>query len=215
MKKKKKKKRSPHVCYVEELRRWVTLPELMQFHEKVILEMKTGPKLEEVSLLTQAVADFFEDEGGFVTPVPTERGWYLGLVTFLVNEGFKKEKIVLEMLKGDFLHHIQMGWRIYHKKHPKAVSRIEEEYVRTGEYIGDKGVRQRNKVFNHHPTAVLRWMGTDHWDFEEARTAMKNMGIEVSDTTIRIQLRAGKKGERGEPAKLTEQEMKMLYECID
>lgn len=54
------------------------------------------------------------------------------------------------------------------------------------------------------PTAVMRWMGTQNWTFAEAKVTFHNMGITVSDATIRAQLAAGKKGQRGAPAVISE-----------
>ncbi len=215
MKKKKKKKRSKYICYLEDLRRWVTAPELLAYHEQVIREIREGPIMEDIPLLTEAVFQFLEDEGGFVTPVAQERGWYLGLVTFLLGEGFKREKVVLEMMKGTFLFHIQKAWKIYRKKHPPRITKWEKDHISpTGEYIAEPIEKKRPKIFNHPTTAVIRWMGTDCWDFDEAKTALTEMGADVSDITIRIQLRAGKTGDRGPPAKLTDEEINTLYECL-
>jgi len=69
----------------------------------------------------------------------------------------------------------------------------------------------RVTLFEQSVTAVLRFMGLNDWVFDDARLALNTLGAsEISDTTIRIQLRAGKKGERGEPAKLTKSQIASL-----
>jgi cytoskeletal protein RodZ len=56
----------------------------------------------------------------------------------------------------------------------------------------------RVKIFGLAPTAILRWMGSKDWSAEDAATALHTLGAtNISDATIRIQLNAGKKGERG------------------
>jgi SPP1 gp7 family putative phage head morphogenesis protein len=58
-------------------------------------------------------------------------------------------------------------------------------------------------LWGHQPTAVLRWMGQDGWSAEDAQRAMQASGVEVSLPTIKTQLGAGRTGQRGDPAKLT------------
>lgn len=67
-------------------------------------------------------------------------------------------------------------------------------------------------VFGHAPTGVLRWMGTEGFTFKEARATLDSLGVEASDATIRAQLLAGKKGERGAPAPLTDEQKAKLQE---
>lgn len=71
----------------------------------------------------------------------------------------------------------------------------------------------RCDIFGHPVTAVLRWMGREGWEFEDALTAVVTMGAStISDVTIRLQLAAGRKGERGEPADITSAQAKILIE---
>ena len=78
----------------------------------------------------------------------------------------------------------------------------------------DNGPRKQVQIFGHSATAVLRWMGKNNWNAEDAGVAMTTMGAKyISDTTIRIQLRAGAKGERGEPAPITREQAKKLKEA--
>lgn len=80
----------------------------------------------------------------------------------------------------------------------------------------DKPARKvcRAEIFGYSVTAVLRWMGLNNWTFEDAGVACATLGAGgISDTTIRIQLAAGKKGERGEPAPLTKAQAKQLKQA--
>jgi hypothetical protein len=74
------------------------------------------------------------------------------------------------------------------------------------------GAKARTKVFGHPVTAVLRWMGKRNWSVEEAQKALKHFGAEAASSTCKIQLKAGKTGSRGEPAKLTRNQSKKLKE---
>jgi hypothetical protein len=72
-------------------------------------------------------------------------------------------------------------------------------------------VRRQYDVFGYPATAVIRWMGKNEWTFSESRAALNGLGnVEVSDATIRTQLRAGRKGERGPAAPLTDAEAQEL-----
>ncbi len=73
---------------------------------------------------------------------------------------------------------------------------------------GQKGGK-RYDLFGYPITACIRWMASQAWSFEEARSALKELGLEVSDSTIRAQLSGWKK--RGAPADLTEQQAEQLY----
>ena len=62
-------------------------------------------------------------------------------------------------------------------------------------------------------TAVLRWMGSDGWDYEEARDALATLKIFPSDNTIKNQLRDGgaKQHKYGDVPQLTDKQIKELY----
>lgn len=61
-------------------------------------------------------------------------------------------------------------------------------------------------------TAFVRWMGVNGMSFQSAQGVLQTLGIDLADSTIKIQLVAGKKGERGEPAQLTEEEEEKTFE---
>lgn len=75
------------------------------------------------------------------------------------------------------------------------------------------GKANRFTVFDHSATAVLRAMGKEGggWNAKGVLAAMEEKGASgLSLTTVRIQLLAGKKGQRGEPAPLTKKEIAEL-----
>lgn len=90
-------------------------------------------------------------------------------------------------------------------------SRFEEKVV--GEFDQPASVTtiKRSKLFGHPVTAVIRWMGAEDWDYDDAQKALLALNIEMSESTIRAQLRAGKLAERGEPAELTDEQERQLY----
>lgn len=68
----------------------------------------------------------------------------------------------------------------------------------------------RNILFGHATTAVIRWMGKQNWKFKDVRESLNRMGVQVAEATIRAQLLAGRKGQRGEPAELTAEQIATL-----
>lgn len=75
---------------------------------------------------------------------------------------------------------------------------------------GGSPVKSRYELFGVSVTAVVRALGKMGWDFDKTQAALKRVGAEAAEATVRIQLRAGVKGERGEPAKLTADQIKQL-----
>lgn len=73
----------------------------------------------------------------------------------------------------------------------------------------------RVNLFGHPVTAVIRWMGKHEWDFKQATRALVNLGSGCAEATVRAQLRAGKLGQRGDPAKLSEAEVKKLTDASE
>lgn len=65
--------------------------------------------------------------------------------------------------------------------------------------------RAKTSLLGFPVTAVFRWMGKQGWTAAEAIATAKKMGVECSDSTAKIQVRAGATGDmsRGEPADLT------------
>jgi len=78
---------------------------------------------------------------------------------------------------------------------------------------GDRGGK-RYELFGHAITGVLRAMGKAGWKFADARKALNVLGIECADATLHAQLRAGVKGERGDPAPLTAENFQALKDAL-
>lgn len=72
------------------------------------------------------------------------------------------------------------------------------------------GNGNRVDLFGHSVTSVVRWMGKSGWSFEAARKALDNLGASCADATLKIQLAAGAKGQRGDPAELSGAQQKEL-----
>ena len=72
--------------------------------------------------------------------------------------------------------------------------------------------KKRTKLFEQPVTAVIRWMGADGWGFEDTKAVLKHFGVDLADGTIRIQLKAGKNGERGAPASISPKQERELYQ---
>jgi hypothetical protein len=69
----------------------------------------------------------------------------------------------------------------------------------------------RAMVFGFSITAVLRWMGKEGWNFEDASVVCASVGAaKIADVTIRLQLKAGKDGLRGPAAPITAAQAKQL-----
>jgi hypothetical protein len=64
---------------------------------------------------------------------------------------------------------------------------------------------KRVKIFGHPTTAILRWMGSNEWGWQDAKRVLVLCGADVSDTTVKIQIRNGQRGgsDYGEVPELT------------
>jgi len=70
------------------------------------------------------------------------------------------------------------------------------------------------KLWGFPATAIIRWMGKEEFKFPEAKQVCATLNLDVADATIRAQLSAGKKGERGDPAKLNQTQIDKIKESI-
>lgn len=86
--------------------------------------------------------------------------------------------------------------------------------VKDGKVVHHGG-KAKETIFGFPMTAVIRWMGVDCWNYDQARTALSFLKIKIADTTIHAQLRAGRKGERGPPAELSPGQERELYDLIN
>jgi hypothetical protein len=123
-------------------------------------------------------------------------------------------------------HHVWMGvekppeiirmpgsWRAEaEEQKPKTTVKIKLDNKTGIEAAATEGEEKgrRYMIFEYNVTSVLRWMGKDGWTFKQARRTMDALGLPVADATLNAQLRAGVKGERGDPADLDEDEQAKL-----
>ena len=59
-------------------------------------------------------------------------------------------------------------------------------------------------------TGVVRWMGKQGWDAARACRVVAAFGVDLAVSTVKTQLGAGAKGERGGPAALTSEQIALL-----
>jgi hypothetical protein len=84
---------------------------------------------------------------------------------------------------------------------------------------GKKGGK-KYRIWGHPVTAVIRWMGSDAWTFDDVRLALKELGVpDVGDNTVKAQLIAGRKGGdcdgRGPAAELTGDQQNILNTMLE
>ncbi len=96
----------------------------------------------------------------------------------------------------------------------KGIAPRAEHYEPERQERNKGTVSKRASLFGQPVTAVIRWMGDDGWSFDQAYAALAKLKIPVADTTIKAQLRAGQRGERGDPAKLSATQEHELYALI-
>jgi hypothetical protein len=95
---------------------------------------------------------------------------------------------------------------------PALIRMLEKgRRVMEGEPIVETTLKEKGSkelVFGKYsPSAVLRWMGKNGFTPEDAARALKGLGVShIKEATIPIQVKAGAKGERAEPAHLTKEE---------
>lgn len=88
-----------------------------------------------------------------------------------------------------------------------------EQIKGKGGSAAPKGERTaaRTSLWGFAGTAVVRWLGKQGVAFEQTKAILARHGLaELSDSTVKIQLRAGQTGDRGEPAALSPAQAKEL-----
>ncbi len=98
----------------------------------------------------------------------------------------------------------------------KLVKRVEEISKERETRPASETTGTRGYIFGWSVTAVLRWMGKAKWSSKQARKVLNAHGCaDISDATISAQLPAGRKGLRGDPAKLTPEQAAQLEAARD
>ncbi len=89
---------------------------------------------------------------------------------------------------------------------------FEAEVMATpGLQNGTRKPSSTDKVFGHPVYRVIRWMGTQGWDKDRAGAALKRLGAEVSQGSVRRFLRMGRRGEAPNmEIQLTEEQITQL-----
>lgn len=78
-----------------------------------------------------------------------------------------------------------------------------------------KSPKKSRKMFGRPVTHIIRWMGAEGWDKDQAFQVLRSLDIEVAVGTVHAQLRGGVKGNRGEIPELTEDQIDQLYDLLD
>lgn len=89
------------------------------------------------------------------------------------------------------------------KVNPEPEFKDEPKAVKSSKTPRKAGHVERFKLYGASVTSVIRWMGVQGWSFDKAYKALCCKGCDnLADVTIRIQLAAGRKGQRGPAAEL-------------
>jgi len=96
----------------------------------------------------------------------------------------------------------------FQKRIPALVKEVKPDY-------DSRSAEKRKRIFGFPITSVVRWMGKEGWTLDEARIAIRTLNCDITDSTLRTQLTAGKNGKRGEPAKLSISETEELYSTLE
>jgi len=89
------------------------------------------------------------------------------------------------------------------EKESKAESKAETGGTSQDSKESGRGGHNRVKWFGFPATDVCRWFGAMGYKTKDCIEAAKKMGIDINESTIRNQVPAGKRGDRGQPAQLT------------
>lgn len=73
---------------------------------------------------------------------------------------------------------------------------------------------KRAKVFGFSSVSVIRWMGANGWDLDDAGTALLTItGQNPADATLRKQLKAGRDGHGGTIAPISDSQARRLKDA--
>lgn len=65
-------------------------------------------------------------------------------------------------------------------------------------------------IFGFSPTGVVRWCGKNGFSLDQVNKIVGHFSVNLSPSTLKIQFKAGQKGERGDPPVLTADQTKEL-----
>ncbi len=137
----------------------------------------------------------------------------------------RSSAIQAEALRRERMAEIRNRLEEYNDSIRRPYGRQSERYplenppIDKPEYQSDRkkeplGRGKRQTLEGFPITASLRTLGKEGWNFEDAKEALGKIGIYPADETIRIQLLAGRKGRRGEPAELSPETLDRLRKSL-
>jgi hypothetical protein len=198
------------------------------------LEWEFDRKREEYSVLTfQSLCDIERRAGHKIAVKLAKKADSLGMTV----DAFVKHDDLLDEIgldQEDLSHGVITKARSIHHHHSESVAEwVKEENERRGyvsqeeqrkqELLKIEKVEQENspgkraKIFGFPVTAVIRYLGAKGYSIIETKKFLKQADVDVADTTISIQHRAGKVGDegRGPPAKLNKEQEDKVFQMID
>lgn len=165
---------------------------------------------EEFSEVHELIADFIAKQDrkrGYIRRAGPLRG-KKKLAAILREEGYSRTADRIEDNSARDI--LELGWKLYRKHHPINYDRLELEAAQQHETPTG---RRRNKLWGIPVSAIIRFMGKEDFEFDEAKKSLAHLGIQVEDTTIRGQLWCGtQRGKYGKIAQLETWQIEKLFE---
>lgn len=99
----------------------------------------------------------------------------------------------------------------------RSINKKHEPKTKAPELVSgpvEEGAK-RFKILGHPATAVIRWLGKEGYSFPETMKLLGKLGVDLAESTVKIQLKAGKNGERGEPASISKRQSDQIFDLID
>lgn len=127
-----------------------------------------------------------------------------------MGEPTKVEKRRLDLRKGIIPKDIKNILEAIKKNKEDKRMASKTKAKKTKKDSNGNGGFGRIDCMGHPVTAVLRWMGKEGFTSAQARGVMEELDVPVSPVTVQIQVNAGAKGERGEPAELSTTDEKTI-----
>jgi len=221
--KKKVKKKRKAMCYVEELKKWVTLDmAVARLHkepeekptewEAFINDDYEPPKEVKFTKAQKAICKFIMDEdkrrGVRRIAGPVDR---FALRFYLEDTGFPKTAARLKKKDPSINEDIYMAWVRYRKVKPFNFAAVEAAEQKKEEPKFKKG-----EILGINVSALLRFLGKEGFEFDDAKKILDHFGHTVKDSTIRGQLWCGtQRGKYGEIPKPLPWQIAKIMEPIN